>query len=166
MTTATSEVMGSDNVSVHGDVHGDVNMSPTHFYGTGSGYRDIIVRDEIAPGHVAWLASRFAQPGGYADALAKLRDEEGTVFLTGQPGSDEETQLDVRRIPPGAHVLLDLTGTDDAGLRAVEDQLKNFLGTVAAAHGRLAVLMSGREGAGLLRLVPPGSGRSCGWGRA
>lgn len=191
-TTVNNEPTGAHGISVGGDVQGDINQTwgdLLQFYGTGSGYRDIIVRDEIASEHVVRLVNRFAKTEKYATALGKLSDHERTVFLAGQPGSgrwatavcllaevsgeerptirviepDEDTQLDLRRVQSGAHVLLDLTGTDDKTLRTIEPQIKKFVNTVAEAGGRLVVLMSGQESGDLytdyddriVQLIPP-----------
>jgi hypothetical protein len=54
---------------------------------------------------------------------------------------DEETQLDLRRVAPEAHVLLDLTKTDNDVLDNAENQIRSFLGTAATAEAHLVVLL-------------------------
>lgn len=173
MTTAAIEgVVGTGNISINGDVR-DINQTWTkvQLYGDASGYHDIVVRDEIDPGYVTWLRERFVEPGNYLIARQRLLDEERTVFIKGEPGCglwtaavcllaersesdrptikvidvDVSTRLDLRRVPQGALVLLDLAGADRETLEKIEPQLKNFKGTVAGAGGRLVVLMSGLE---------------------
>ncbi|GAA1937437.1 hypothetical protein [Amycolatopsis minnesotensis] len=157
-------------MTVRGDVTGDVSIDLQKSGDTiqvyGSGYRDLIVRDEIDPGHLRWLKDRFAEPHDFTGIVNSLRDNK-VVFLYGRPHSgrwtagvlalkavssaetptinviefDDDTQLDLRRVAPEAHVLLDLTKTDSDVLDNAESQLKSFLGTIAAAEAHLVVLL-------------------------
>ncbi|WP_410666187.1 hypothetical protein [Amycolatopsis sp. lyj-84] len=169
--TDSTSVTGDGNLTVRGDVTGDVSIGVQkgdmiQVFGTGSGYRDLIVRDEIDPGHLRWLEDRFAEPHDFTGIVNSLRDNK-IVFLYGRPHSgrwtagvlalktvssaetptinviefDEETQLDLRRVAQSAHILLDLTKTDNDVLDNAESQLKSFLGTVAAAEAHLVVLL-------------------------
>lgn len=165
-------VTGDGNLTIGGDVDGDIvvtlaeKQEVVQIYGDGNGYRDLIVRDEIDPSHVAWLKERFAEPDEFPGIVSSLLEHK-ILFLRGQARTgrwtvgvcalakasgietptinvidvDEGTQLALRRIAPDAHVLLDLTTAAGDALDAVETQLKHFLGTIADAKAHLVVLL-------------------------
>jgi hypothetical protein len=175
-------VAGDGNVTVGGDVDGDIVVTLSQparqdvfqIYGDVDGYRDLVVRDEIDPDHVSWLRKRFAEPDEFAEIVDALREHK-VVFIQGQARAgrwtagvcvlaeaastatptinvidvDEETQLALRRVLPGAYVLLDLTAVDNTTLGAIEKQLKHFLGTIADAKAHLVVLLPEFTGSGL-----------------
>lgn len=165
-------ITGDANVNVGGDVDGDILVNLTkaqevvQLYGHVDGYRDLIVRDEIDPSHVAWLTERFAEPDGFSDVVNSLREHK-ILFLHGAARTgrwtagvyalaeaadtdattinvidvDEDTQLELRRVGEGAYVLLDMRTTTGVSLDAIQTQLKQFLGTVARAKAHLVVLL-------------------------
>ncbi|WP_216216937.1 hypothetical protein [Amycolatopsis aidingensis] len=170
--TSSTSVTGDGNVTVGGYVTGGISVDvrksgdTVQVFGTGSGYRDLIVRDEIDPGHLLWLKDRFAEPHEFTEIVKSLHDDK-VVFLHGRPRSgrwttgvwalravsggetptinviefDEDTQLDLRRVAQNARILLDLTKTDSEVLDKGESQLKSFLGTVTGAEAHLVVLL-------------------------
>lgn len=175
-----TSVTGDANVTVRGDVGGSISVKLRkreeliQIFGDGTGYRDLIVRDEIDPGHLIWLKARFAKPDNFTEIVDALRDDK-VLFLRGRPRSgrwtvgacalevvsgietptinvidfDEGTQLALRRVAQKAHVLLDLTETDSEVLDDAEDQLRSFLGTIAAADAHLVVLLPEQPPLGL-----------------
>lgn len=180
--SGSASVIGDGNVTVGGYVTGDISVDvrksgDMFLFGTGSGYRDLIVRDEIDPGHLVWLKDRFAEPDKFTEIVNSLHNDK-VVFLHGRPRSgrwtagvgalgavsgdetptinviefDEETQLDLRRVTPKAHILLDLTKTDNDVLNNAEKQIRSFLGTVAAAEAYLVVLLPEPPPSGLQAL--------------
>lgn len=167
------DVNGDGNVSVGGDVDGDIINNVTkhgdsfQLFGDARGFHDIVIRDEIAPSHLAWLLARFAEPDEFGEIVRCLSHNK-VLFLSGPAHSgrwttavcalakasgaanptinvidfDEETQLKHRRVAEKANVLLDLTFADDSGLPAnCEEQVRTFVSTVENAEGHLVVLL-------------------------
>ncbi|MET9262651.1 hypothetical protein [Amycolatopsis sp. NPDC004079] len=169
-TTDSLAVEGDGNLVVRGSIGGDASVNvqkqTIHLLGDGTGYRDLIIRDEIDPHHVAWLKDRFAEPDRFDEIVGSLRDNK-VLFLHGRPHSgrwttgicalkavagaetptinvidfDEGTQLELRRVAPEAHVLLDLTKVDNEVLDNAEDEIRSFLGTIATEKAHLVVLL-------------------------
>ncbi|MET8850707.1 hypothetical protein [Amycolatopsis sp. NPDC004625] len=181
-TTDSTSVTGDGNVTVGGHVAGGISVDlrkgdTVQVFGDRAGYRDLIVRDEIDPGHLLWLESRFAEPDTFPKIVESLRRNK-VVFLHGRPRSgrwatgvralhavsgaekptinvidfDEDTQLELRRVVPGAYVLLDLTETGSEVLDNAEGRVRSFLGTIADAKAHLVVLLPEAPPAGLQAL--------------
>lgn len=162
--------VGDGNVVVRGSIGGDASVNirkqTIQLFSDGTGYRDLIIRDEIDPNHVVWLKDRFAEPDRFDEIVGSLRDNK-VLFLHGRPHSgrwttgicalkavagaetptinvidfDEGTQLELRRVAPEAHVLLDLSKVDNEVLDNAEDEIRSFLGTISTAEAHLVVLL-------------------------